>query len=119
MSFRSFLSAAVAVLVLSSCASGGGGSAPAADATPAPAGSALAKVQPGMSDEEVRSLLGSPDDSKNYMTGKAFIPFYFGPDTHRSDWVYHGQGTVVFRRNRYSGGLEVIHTAYEPSTGSE
>ena len=113
------------------CASGGRGggaaasddtraSAPAEAAMPAgysepPAGSPLSKVERGWSDEKVRSVLGSPDNANAYMTGKAWIPFYYGPDTHRTDWMYKGKGRVVFSRNRYSGGLKVIRVLYNPN----
>jgi hypothetical protein len=107
---------ATGTIVLGACASGGGGTEAAQPAaTPIPANSPLAKIKPGMSDEQVRGLLGGPDDSRSYMTGKAFIPFYYGPDTHRADWIYKGKGRVVFRRNRYTGGLEVIRALYDPN----
>jgi hypothetical protein len=105
------------------CASGGGGNASDSSATPAeksqysdaPAGSPLAKVELGMNDAEVRKILGDPDDSNAYMTGKAWIPFYYGPDTHRSDWMYKSQGRVVFSRNRWSGSMKVIRVLYNPN----
>ncbi len=98
------------------CASGGGGAAPAkSEYSAAPAGSAFAKVDVGMNDAEVRKVLGDPDNSNAYMTGKAWIPLYYGPDTHRSDWMYKGQGRVVFSRNRYSGGLKVIRVLHNPN----
>jgi hypothetical protein len=117
------LALVAAGLFLAACASGGGGdgsgdsSAPTAKSeySDAPAGSPLAKVELGMSDSEVRKLLGDPDDSNAYMTGKGFIPFYYGPDTHRSDWMYKGQGRVVFSRNRWSGSMKVIRVMYNPS----
>jgi hypothetical protein len=80
-----------------------------------PAGSPLSKVEMGWSDEKVRSVLGSPDNANAYMTGKAWIPFYYGPDTHRTDWMYKGQGRVVYSRNRYSGALKVIRVMYNPN----
>ena len=83
--------------------------------TPAPPGSALAKIQVGMSDTEVRKILGEPDDANGYITGKAFIPYYFGSDTSRTDWLYRGKGRVVFSRNRYSGNLKVVRVDYNPS----
>ena len=98
--------------------SGGGGGAAQAEASPygdPPAGSALAGIEVGMNDTQVRNALGNPDNSNAYMTGKAWIPFYYGPDTHRTDWMYRGQGRVVFSRNRYSGGLKVIRVLYNPN----
>jgi len=103
---------------LAGCASNGGEASGSAAAQQAPpAGSKLAKVAVGMNDVEVRKILGEPDSSNAYQTGKAWIPFYFGPDAARSDWVYKGQGRVVFSRNRYSGGLKVIRVIYNPAEG--
>ena len=114
---RSHCVIGLTALLAFGCASGGGSSAtaePAAQEMAIPADSALAKVELGMNGEQVRSLLGAPDDSNAYMTGKAWIPYYYGPDTARSDWLYKGQGRVVFSRNRYSGGLKVIRVLYNP-----
>ena len=111
-------------LATAGCASSGGstekaqGDGPAKAAAPPPAGSALAKVAVGMTDAQVRKEVGDPDNTKSYMTGKGWIPFYFGPDTHRADWIYNGKGRVVFSRNRWSGQLSVIEVRYEPGGGS-
>ena len=80
-----------------------------------PKGTKLAKVALGMTDLDVRKAIGEPDSQKNYMTGKAWIPFYWGPDVARTDWMYKGQGRVVFSRNRYNGGLKVIRITYDPT----
>ena len=80
-----------------------------------PPGTPLAKVKLGMNDAQVRRVLGDPTDSNAYMTGKAFIPFYFGPDTHRAEWIYEKMGRVVFSRNRWSGALKVIRVQYKPT----
>jgi hypothetical protein len=101
----------LATLALAGCASDGSSGAKSSYSE-APAGSSLAKVQVGMDDVEVRKILGDPDNSNAYMTAKMWIPFYFGPDTHRSDWMYQGQGRVVFSRNRYNGELKVIKVLY-------
>jgi hypothetical protein len=103
---------------ISGCASNAGNESAAAAESPysdVPAGSKLAKVQLNSNDAEVRKIMGDPDDSNAYMTGKAWIPFYFGPDTHRADWMYTGQGRVVFSRNRWTGGLKVIAVMYNPN----
>lgn len=102
----------------------GGAAAPAAEAAkgkeakaptpPPPAGSPLAQVKEGMSDTDVRKLLGEPDSSKNYMTGKQFIPYYFGTDTTRVEYIYKGKGRITFSRNQYSQGLKVIRVEYNP-----
>lgn len=77
-----------------------------------PKSSPLSKIELGVSDSRVRKLLGEPDDSTSYQTGKAWIPFYFGPDISRTDWFYDGEGRVVFSRNRYSGALKVINVMH-------
>lgn len=82
---------------------------------PPPAGHPFSKVTVGMNDTDVRKILGEPDNANAYMTGKAFIPFYYGPDTSRTDWMYKGKGRIVFSRNTYSGALKVIRVMYNPS----
>lgn len=62
---------------------------------PAP-GSKFAKVQIGMTQNAVSDLAGQPSDRGVYMTGKGFIPFYMGGDRRRHEWVYKGQGRLVF-----------------------
>ena len=70
---------------------------PAADApTPPPAGSPLAKITKGMVMSDVAQILGQPTDQNQYVTGKAFIPFYYGDDVSRIEWHYKGLGRVVF-----------------------
>lgn len=61
-----------------------------------PAGSRLAGVEFGMSHDEVLDLLGDPDEKTRYLTARAWIPFYTGPDALRIDWFYQGTGHVVF-----------------------
>lgn len=62
---------------------------------PAP-GSKFTKLQIGMSLKQVTDLVGQPSDQGAYMTGKAWIPFYFGSDRHRHEMVYKGQGRLIF-----------------------
>ncbi|MEX2207948.1 MAG: hypothetical protein WEF50_17110 [Myxococcota bacterium] len=113
---------ALAAGALSACANKGGdsGAAPAANeaarpAIPIPAGHAFGKVTNGMTETDVRKILGEPTRSKDYMTGKAWIPWYYGSDTSRQEWTYKGKGLITFSRNRYSGGLKVIKVTYDPS----
>jgi hypothetical protein len=73
------------------------------------------KITKGMPDHEVQKLLGQPSDRRDYITGKQFIPWYYGKDTGRSDWFYKGKGHITFVRNRYSGSLTVIEVFYDPS----
>jgi len=95
--------------------------APAAAAKPAasapvPADSPLAKVTVGMTEQEVRALLGPPSQENEYISGKAFIPWYFGPDRTRRAYFYKGMGRVVF-----SGGSgfnrtgKVSRVEYDPA----
>jgi outer membrane protein assembly factor BamE (lipoprotein component of BamABCDE complex) len=107
--------AVLAVLLLSLSLPACSGSAGSSKFTPARSGSKLARVKDGMSDNDVRRILGNPSQTRPYMTGKGWIPFYYGPDTHRTDWIYNKVGRVVFSRNRWSGGLKVIAVSSEPN----
>ena len=49
---------------------------------PAP-NSRFTKLQIGMSMRQVTDLVGQPTDQGAYITGRAWIPFYFGSDRHR------------------------------------
>jgi hypothetical protein len=85
-------------------------------AKPIPKGHPFEKIHEGMSDNEVRQILGEPTNREDYITGKNFIPFYHGSDRSRSNWIYKGKGNVVFTRNSYSGLLSVIEVHYDPAT---
>ncbi len=87
----------------------------ASSSAPVPKGHAFGKITKGMPDHEVAKLLGQPSDRRDYITGKQFIPWYYGKDTGRSDWFYKGKGHITFVRNRYSGSLTVIEVFYDPS----
>lgn len=60
------------------------------------ASSKFNQLKIGMSLKQVTDLIGQPTDQGAYMTGKAFIPFYFGSDRHRQELVYKGQGRLIF-----------------------
>jgi hypothetical protein len=79
----------------------------------APAGSALAEIRAGMSETEVREILGDPDARDRYTTSNLWIPFYTGPDSRRTDWIYRGEGRVVFSRNLDDGTLFAIRVLYD------
>jgi len=98
--------------------------APAAQSAPAPAksearppppGSQLARITQGMTEAQVVEILGAPTSQQNYMTGKAWMPFYYGPDTGRLDYRYKGVGIVVFSRSRYSSATKVIRVDSDPN----
>jgi hypothetical protein len=68
-----------------------------------------------MKPAQVKEIMGEATNETTYMTGKQFIPWYFGP-THFTDWKYKGQGRVVFANNRWSGQLQsVVRVDYDPS----
>jgi hypothetical protein len=61
-----------------------------------PPGSAFSKLRIGMSLQQTHDLIGQPTDSYNHMTGKMFIPFYFGRDAMRLEELYKGQGRITY-----------------------
>ena len=81
---------------------------------PAP-GSKFTRLQIGMSRQQVLDIVGQPTDQGAYVTGKAWIPFFFGADRYRHELAYKGQGRLVFAG---SGGFDsnahliwIIHNA--------
>jgi len=80
--------------------------------------SKFTRLQIGMSAKQVTDLAGQPTDQGAYVTGKAFIPFYFGSDRHRFEMTYKGQGRLIFAgggMGDYSSGnlIWIIHNANE------
>ncbi|HHJ38540.1 MAG: hypothetical protein AXA67_08235 [Methylothermaceae bacteria B42] len=82
-----------------------------------PANSPFAKVKKGMSEGRVYDLIGQPSEIKTYLTGKTWIPFYFGPDTHRKEALYKGQGRIVFTPSGAlgTGVYKVFKVIYDPT----
>jgi hypothetical protein len=85
---------------------------------PAP-GSRFGQLQIGMGMRQVRDIVGPPTDQGAYLTGKAWIPFYFGSDRARFELVYKGQGRLIFASGGFgdfSAGnlIWIIHCASEP-----
>ena len=83
---------------------------------PAPK-SKFTNLQIGMSLKQVTDIVGQPTDQGAYVTGKAWIPFYFGSDRSRYETVYEKQGRLIFAS---SGGFDtnahliwIIHNAGE------
>jgi hypothetical protein len=82
--------------------------------------SQFTKLQIGMSMKEVTDTIGQqPTDSGAYVTGKAWIPFYFGSDRHRYEMVYKNQGRLIFAGGslgNFTGGnlIWIIHNPNEP-----
>jgi hypothetical protein len=69
-----------------------------------------------MRPDEVQKIAGAPTTIRPYITGKAFIPWYFGPDRTRTAYYYKGQGRVIFSGD---GGLgtnsTVLQVEYDPT----
>ena len=83
-------------------------------------GSRFGQLQIGMPMRQVTDLVGAPTDQGAYVTGKAFIPFYYGGDRYRHELVYKGQGRLIFAGGngwRSSGGsgnlIWIIHNPAE------
>jgi hypothetical protein len=88
---------------------------------PAP-GSRFTELKIGMSIEQVRALLGPPGYQGAYVTGKRWIPFFFGADRYRFELSYPGQGLLVFAGGSVtdpSGShlIWIIHSANEHKRG--
>ncbi len=61
-----------------------------------------------MHQSEVERILGVTPNIRGYVTGKAFIPFYFGSDSHRYEAVYAGQGSVAYTGGGVGGGQGIL-----------
>jgi len=75
--------------------------------TPAPA-SKFAKLRIGMTQRQVEDLIGRPDDEDSHITGKAFIPFFFGGDTHRLEAFYKNEGQLTYSPTHFGGNANVL-----------
>ena len=84
---------------------------------PAP-NSPFSQLQIGMGMRQVLDICGQPSDRGAYITGKAFIPFYFGSDRSRFEMIYKGHGRLIFAGGAIgndSGGnlVWIINSTYE------
>lgn len=82
--------------------------------------SKFSRLQIGMSMRQVTDIAGQPSDQGAYVTGKAWIPFYFGSDRYRHEMVYKGQGRLIFAGGSvgdYTSGhlIWIIHNGNEPA----
>lgn len=66
-------------------------------------GSKFSKLQIGMPMKQVTDLIGEPNDISAGVTGKAFIPFYFGNDSTRMKTFYRGEGYLIFNPQSWAG----------------
>jgi hypothetical protein len=82
-------------------------------------GSKFSQLKIGMSSAQVMSIMGQPNDQGAHITGKAFIPFYFGSDRYRYEVVYKGVGRLLFAGGAGWGWdgsqhlIWIIHSAAE------
>ncbi|MEO7056123.1 MAG: hypothetical protein ABI281_09685 [Caldimonas sp.] len=86
---------------------------------PAP-NSRFTRLQIGMSMRQALNLVGQPSDQGVYITGKSFIPFYFGADRNRYEMVFRNQGRLIFAGGSlgdYAGG-NLIWIIHNPNEGS-
>jgi hypothetical protein len=71
-------------------------------------GSKFSRVQIGMGATEVESIIGAPTDTASHITGKAFIPFYFGGDTSQTEKFYRGEGQLTYSPQSIGSSLLVL-----------
>jgi hypothetical protein len=82
-------------------------------------GSPFSKLQIGMPMRQVTDIAGQPTDQGAYITGKAFIPFFYGSDRYRYELVYKGQGRLILAGGSAYDltGAHLIWIIYSPSEG--
>jgi hypothetical protein len=74
--------------------------------------SKFTQLKIGMPMKQVTDLVGEPTDQGAYVTGKAFIPFFFGGDQYRYEMAYKGQGRLVFAGKAMGTGGNLIWIIY-------
>lgn len=80
------------------------------------AGAKFTKLKIGMPLKQVTDLIGEPTDQGAYVTGKAFIPFYFGSDRARWETTYKGQGRLIFsNQSGFGTGQYLTWVIYNPN----
>lgn len=82
----------------------------------AAAGSPFAKLEIGMSQNQVNDLIGAGKECGTYQTGKAWIPFrYSSNDIVRNECNYTGAGRLVFTQSSNGGSylLQIVNDANE------
>ncbi|WP_293776267.1 hypothetical protein [uncultured Oxalicibacterium sp.] len=79
--------------------------------TPAPK-SKFTNLKIGMGFNEVISIAGQPTDTSSYITGKAWIPFYFGSGRYETVFYYKGVGRLTF-----SGGAGAYAIGVHDNSG--
>jgi len=67
-------------------------------------GSRFARLQIGMTYDQVTALIGAPDNMVRHETGKRWIPFYYGNDSQRVQVLYRRDGCLTFTGGNVFGG---------------
>jgi hypothetical protein len=131
MSCKLILTLALSLMVLTAVGCSSGSNTSSADSQPAaeenpipvpiPANSIFTKIKIGMDQQQVYALLGPPTSSGAYVTGKAWIPFYYGGDKTRTIARYKGEGYIIFSQNNsFSSTYNVQSIHYDANeTGFE
>ena len=85
--------------------------------TPIPSSSKFSKISLGWSEQRVHDTIGKPTDSRKYITGKSFIPYYFGSDAARKEDLYKGEGRIIYAGGAglANQGFTVHKIIYDPS----
>ena len=110
-SFRFSIIVLSMLLLASGCATQG---SPQVQQT-IPPDSPLAQIRKGMGNAEVMHLLGPPTDQEFNLTGKVFIPFYFGGGQSITRYYYKGLGRIyIDGEGMFGGGGGVAKIEYDP-----
>ena len=126
MTWKWILTLALSLMVATAVGCSSGSNTSSADTQPAPednpipvpipASSIFSKIKIGMEQQQVFALLGPPTSSGAYVTGKAWIPFYYGGDKTRTIARYKGEGYIVFSQNNsFSSAYNVQSIHYNPN----
>lgn len=84
---------------------------------PIPPTSKFAKISIGMPMTKVQALIGQPTDTKQWRTGKEFIPFYgFGRDIARTEALYAGEGRITYTGR---STFKVFRIEYDPTESGQ
>jgi len=76
-----------------------------------PRTSKFSRLKKGMTRSQVTRRIGYPSDRSSFMTGKGFIPFYYGPDRRRTVYYYRHQGELQF-----NGRGILVEIKYNPKS---
>ena len=85
-------------------------SEPSAPSTVVPPTSKFAKLELGMARPQVHEMIGAASDSKVIVSGKAWIPFYYGADRSRTVDYYKNEGRLLYS----NGNNRLIDIVYDP-----